>query len=74
VGVARADLGPLAARFPDLLRPLKETLLALARPRGEPAVKPTPPSVLAAALQVLRSYITWFIHNSVCVVVSFELV
>lgn len=52
VGVARADLGPLAARFPDLLRPLKETLLALARPRGEPAVKPTPPSVLAAALQV----------------------
>lgn len=52
VGVARADLGPLAARFPDLLRPLKETLLALARPRGEPALKLTSPSVLAAALQV----------------------
>ena len=55
MGVARADLGPLAARFPDLLRPLKETLLALARPRGEPGLKPTPPYVLAAALQVLQS-------------------
>jgi len=64
VSVARADLGPLAARFPDLLRPLKETLLALARPRGEPALKQTPPSVLAAALQVLHFYKTWFGHVS----------
>nr|XP_024373806.1 uncharacterized protein LOC112281474 isoform X3 [Physcomitrium patens] len=52
LSVARADLGPLAARFPDLLKPLKETLLALARPSSEPPLKPTPPSVLAAALQV----------------------
>lgn len=57
MSVARADLGPLAARFPDLLRPLKETLLALARPRSEPALKQTPPSVLAAALQVLHLYL-----------------
>ena len=50
VGVAQADLGPLAARFLDLLRPLKETLLALARLRGEPVLKPTPPYVLAVVL------------------------
>ena len=48
--VARADLRPLAARFLDLLRPLKETFLALAWPRGEPALKPTPPYVLVATL------------------------
>ncbi|KAL2631744.1 hypothetical protein R1flu_016430 [Riccia fluitans] len=50
--VARADLGPLSAKHPDLLKPLKETLMALARPKGELQLKPTPPSVLAAALQV----------------------
>ncbi|KAG6557976.1 hypothetical protein Mapa_000155 [Marchantia paleacea] len=50
--VARADLGPLAAKYHELLKPLKETLLALARPKGEIPLKPTPPSVLAAALQV----------------------
>lgn len=57
LSVARADLGPLAAKFADLLKPLKETLLALARPGGEPALRPTPPSVLAAALQVTDSKI-----------------
>lgn len=59
LSVARADLGPLAAKFPDLLKSLKETLLALARPRGEPALRPTPPSVLAAALQVTARTITY---------------
>ncbi|KAL3689657.1 hypothetical protein R1sor_015966 [Riccia sorocarpa] len=50
--IARSDLGPLSAKHPDLLKPLKETVMALARPKGEIPLKPTPPSVLAAALQV----------------------
>jgi hypothetical protein len=53
LNIARVDLGPLAAKFPDLLRPLKETLLALACPQGEPSLKLTPAGVQAAALHVV---------------------
>ncbi|CAM6042320.1 unnamed protein product [Sphagnum compactum] len=52
LNIARVDLGPLAAKFPDLLQPLKETLLALAHPEGEPSLKLTPAGVQAAALHV----------------------
>ncbi|KAH9530553.1 hypothetical protein CY35_20G009800 [Sphagnum magellanicum] len=52
LNIARVDLGPLAAKFPDLLQPLKETLLALAHPKGEPSLKLTPAGVQAAALHV----------------------
>jgi len=53
LNIARVDLGPLAAKFPDLLQPLKETLLALAHPKGEPSLKLTPAGVQAAALHVV---------------------
>ncbi|CAM6079122.1 unnamed protein product [Sphagnum tenellum] len=52
LNIARVDLGPLAAKFPDLLQPLKETLLALAHPKGEPSLQLTPAGVQAAALHV----------------------
>ncbi|KAH7446944.1 hypothetical protein KP509_01G083400 [Ceratopteris richardii] len=35
LSIARCDMGPLAAKHTELLKPLKETILALARPRGE---------------------------------------
>lgn len=50
--VARSDMGPLAAKYRDLLKSLKETVLALARPQEETLVKPTSPSMLAGVLQV----------------------
>lgn len=53
--VARCDMGPLAAKHTELLKPLKETVLALARPQGEQIVKPISPSILGATLQVTLS-------------------
>ncbi|XP_077251485.1 ran-binding protein in the microtubule-organising centre protein [Tasmannia lanceolata] len=50
--VACSYLGPLAASHPTLLKPLKETLLALLRPNGDAIAKDVPLSVLATSLQV----------------------
>ncbi|KAK1302443.1 hypothetical protein QJS10_CPB12g01635 [Acorus calamus] len=50
--VASSYLGPLAARNPDLLKPLKETLLALLRPDEDSFMKDIPLSVIATSLQV----------------------
>lgn len=55
LSIARCDMGPLAAKHSDLLKPLKETVLALARPQGEQHVKRVSPFVLGAALQVALS-------------------
>ncbi|XP_044470132.1 uncharacterized protein LOC123199290 isoform X3 [Mangifera indica] len=50
--VASSHLGPLAARHPDLLKPLKETLLALLRPNDHALVKGFPLFAIATSLQV----------------------
>ncbi|XP_058097076.1 uncharacterized protein LOC131242454 isoform X2 [Magnolia sinica] len=50
--VACSYLGPLAASNPALLKPLKETLLALLRPNEDAIAKGIPLSVLATSLQV----------------------
>lgn len=50
--VARSDLGPLAASYQNLLKPLKETLLALARPEESASVKHIPLNIVATSLQV----------------------
>lgn len=50
--VACSYLGPLAASNPSLLKPLKETLLALLRPNEDELAKGLPLSVLATSLQV----------------------
>lgn len=50
--VARSDLGPLAASYQILLKPLKETLLALARPEESASVKHFPLNIVATSLQV----------------------
>ncbi|XXG70804.1 hypothetical protein AAC387_Pa07g0204 [Persea americana] len=50
--VACSHLGPLAASNPSLLKPLKETLLALLRPNEDALAKGIPISVLATSLQV----------------------
>ncbi|XP_044462695.1 uncharacterized protein LOC123193686 [Mangifera indica] len=50
--VACTYLGPLAASHPDLLKPLKETLLALLRPNEDALVKGFPLHALATSLQV----------------------
>jgi hypothetical protein len=50
--VARSDLGPLAASYQNLLKPLKETLLALARPEESASVKRIPLNIVATSLQV----------------------
>lgn len=50
--VARSDLGPLAASYQNLLKPLKETLLALARPEENASVKRIPLNIVATSLQV----------------------
>jgi hypothetical protein len=46
-------LGPLAASDPALLKPLKETLLALLRPNQDALGNALPLHALAASLQVL---------------------
>lgn len=50
--VACNHLGPLAASNQALLKPLKETLLALLRPREDALTKGMPLPVLATSLQV----------------------
>eukprot|EP00250_Pteridium_aquilinum_P000798 c10963_g1_i1 orf=536-2674(-) len=55
LSVARCDMGPLAAKHTDLLKPLKETVLALARPQGEQVKNSISPSILGATLQVALS-------------------
>ncbi|GMH24602.1 hypothetical protein Nepgr_026445 [Nepenthes gracilis] len=50
--VACAHLGPLAANDPALLKPLKETLLALIKPDEEALKKDFPLNALASSLQV----------------------
>lgn len=51
--VACTHLGPLAACDPALLKPLKETLLALLRPNEDALGNALPLHALAASLQVL---------------------
>ena len=50
--VACSHLGPLAANDPSLLKPLKETLLALLQPNEDPFEKGLPLNALANTLQV----------------------
>ncbi|KAK4260072.1 hypothetical protein QN277_003240 [Acacia crassicarpa] len=50
--VACSHLGPLAANDPSLLKPLKETLLALLRPKEDALGNALPLDALAASLQV----------------------
>ncbi|KAL1333111.1 hypothetical protein HN51_061871 [Arachis hypogaea] len=50
--VACSHLGPLAASDPTLLKPLKETLLALLRPSEDALGSALPLNALAASLQV----------------------
>lgn len=51
--VAVSHLGPLAARNQALLKPLKETLLALLTPNVEAVGDSLPLSALATSLQVI---------------------
>lgn len=53
LSVACSHLGPLAANDPALLKPLKETLLALLRPQEDALGNALPLHALAASLQVL---------------------
>ncbi|PKI50123.1 hypothetical protein CRG98_029447 [Punica granatum] len=50
--VACSHLGPLAAKDPALLKPLKETLLALIQPTEEALVRSLPLDALSTSLQV----------------------
>ncbi|XP_039069835.1 uncharacterized protein LOC120216499 [Hibiscus syriacus] len=50
--VACSHLGPLAARDPNLLKPLKETLVQLLRPSEDTLVTGLPLHALASSLQV----------------------
>ncbi|GFP96928.1 glucose-induced degradation protein 8 homolog [Phtheirospermum japonicum] len=50
--VATSHLGPLAIKVPDLLKPMKETLVALLRSTEEPFGKHFSIDVLATSLQV----------------------
>ncbi|CAA0840943.1 Unknown protein [Striga hermonthica] len=52
IQVASSHLGPLAAKDPALLKPMKETLFALLRPTEEPFGKHSSFDVLATSLQV----------------------
>jgi hypothetical protein len=51
--VACSHLGPLASSDPALLKPLKETLVALLRPNEDALGNTLPLHALAASLQVL---------------------
>ncbi|CAH2075718.1 unnamed protein product [Thlaspi arvense] len=68
--VACSHLGPLAAQDPALLKPLKETLLALLRPSQDALGGGLPFHALAASLQVAVAHIAtllttgeWGIRN-----------
>ncbi|GLU20002.1 hypothetical protein SLE2022_362200 [Rubroshorea leprosula] len=50
--VASSHLGPLAAKDPALLKPLKETLLALLQPNEDALRRGLPLNVLATSIQV----------------------
>ncbi|KAJ6736653.1 RAN-BINDING PROTEIN IN THE MICROTUBULE-ORGANISING CENTRE PROTEIN [Salix viminalis] len=50
--VASSHLGPIASRDPSLLKPLKETLLALLRPNEDALGKGLPLHALSTSLQV----------------------
>ncbi|GER30870.1 unnamed protein product [Striga asiatica] len=52
IQVASSHLGPLAAKYPALLKPMKETLFALLKPTEEPFGKHSSFDVLATSLQV----------------------
>lgn len=54
--VACSHLGPLAASDPALLKPLKETLLALLQPNEDALGKGLPLHSLASSLQVCLAY------------------
>lgn len=56
--VACTHLGPLASSDPALLKPLKETLLALLRPNEDALGNALPLHALAASLQVLCIFAT----------------
>ncbi|XP_043804868.1 uncharacterized protein LOC110628491 isoform X3 [Manihot esculenta] len=56
--VACSHLGPLAANDPSLLKPLKETLLALLRPNEDAIGKGLPLHALATSLQYYISIVT----------------
>lgn len=55
--VACTHLGPLAANDKDLLKPLKETLLALLRPNEIDFKRDLPVHALASSLQVYAIFI-----------------
>lgn len=61
--VACSHLGPLASSDPALLKPLKETLLALLRPNEDALGTALPLHALAASLQVLCVLLTKYIVN-----------
>ncbi|XP_051127068.1 uncharacterized protein LOC127248655 [Andrographis paniculata] len=52
LNVASSHLGPLASKDPNLLKPLKETLLGLLRPTEEPIGKHFSLDALATSLQI----------------------
>ena len=58
--VACSHLGPLASSDPALLKPLKETLLALLQPNEEALGKGLPLHALASSLQVCYSFLIDF--------------
>ncbi|KAK2998496.1 hypothetical protein RJ639_023499 [Escallonia herrerae] len=58
--VASSHLGPLAASDPTLLKPLKETLLALLRPNEAALREGLPLFTLATSLQ----HLPWFVKKS----------
>lgn len=58
--VACSHLGPLASSDPSLLKPLKETLLALLQPNEDALGKGLPLHALASSLQVSFSLRTHF--------------
>lgn len=60
--VACTHLGPLAASDPALLKPLKETLLALLRPNEDALGNALPLHALAASLQVLYIFANLIYH------------
>lgn len=51
--IALSHLGPLATKYPALLKPLKETLFTLLRSSEEPSGTHLPLDALATSLQVL---------------------
>ena len=64
LSIARGVMGPLAAKYSDLLKPLKETVLAFAKPQGESLLKPIFASGLGATFQVFSDL--WEICHCSC--------